>query len=602
MGDQIFYSVVPMLFFSVQLLMPAMICGAITIEKERNTLGTLFVTRLSPLTIVLEKLASRLVPMLTFLLLTFPLLAFIYSMGGVDTTLLVSTLWLLLCECVLFASIGLLCSSWFATTAAAFTASYMLTGLILIGSVILRLGSIIPVLTPYNIWSFVFLGQTQYPDARSSWIGEMFSDMLVQVSNNSGAGVFFRVILIMSASVPSIMFAGFLLLLARIFLIRRAFISSSSALLRVFRLVDVFFTRLNDQTTGGVVLVKDYDSLPLFDPVAWRERAKKSLGKARYLFRILVVIEGPVLFICLTAATVSQTTDFSGLRALLLLVWALAAMILAMKASTAISSERTRETLEALLSTPLTAREIIEQKIIGMRRLMMVLAIPVLSIHITLLLMHFDLRTVLTNGSVGSTSAFLVYCVMSFLTTFTVMHLIAWLATLTGLRSTTQARSVMSALTTLGLWIMISVFLTNPTGIFYQAVRQFMGAESGYYGNDYWGNRTSDANSTETLMAIVGCMIRPDGGIQANEAILVASSGARTSSRHIFSAFSGSRDSAMSASLIVFFAHLGLTFLIRSVTLRLAPRLLGRNDDARQTSTEGFLPVSSVAVASEGVI
>lgn len=58
----------------------------------------------------------------------------------------------------------------------------------------------------------------------------------------------------------------------------------------------------------------------------------------------------------------------------------------------------------------------------------------------------------------------------------------------------------------------------------------------------------------------------------------------------------------MSASLIVFFTHLGLTFLIRSLTLRLAPRLLGRNDDARQTSSEVIASVSSVAVASEGVV
>jgi hypothetical protein len=95
-GGVIFSALVPMLFHSVQLLMPALICGAVTIEKERNTLGTLFVTRLSPMTIILEKLASRLVPMLTFLLLTFPVLAFVYSLGGVDTTVLLSTLWLLL--------------------------------------------------------------------------------------------------------------------------------------------------------------------------------------------------------------------------------------------------------------------------------------------------------------------------------------------------------------------------------------------------------------------------------------------------------------------------------------------------------------------------
>ncbi|MBC7965015.1 MAG: hypothetical protein H7Z17_03735, partial [Fuerstia sp.] len=58
-GAPIFKGIVPLLFYSVQLLMPALICGSITLEKERNTIGTLFVTRLSPMTIVLEKLGSR---------------------------------------------------------------------------------------------------------------------------------------------------------------------------------------------------------------------------------------------------------------------------------------------------------------------------------------------------------------------------------------------------------------------------------------------------------------------------------------------------------------------------------------------------------------
>ena len=127
-GIQIFPAMGNLLFSTVMLLMPSLICGSITIEKERNTLGTLFVTRLSPLTIVLEKLGSRLLPMLTFLVLTFPVLAWIYTLGGIGNTLLLGTLWLLIWECVLFASIGLVCSAWFSTTVSAFVASYVLVG------------------------------------------------------------------------------------------------------------------------------------------------------------------------------------------------------------------------------------------------------------------------------------------------------------------------------------------------------------------------------------------------------------------------------------------------------------------------------------------
>ncbi len=47
--------------FLILIFLPAMTCGAIAGEKERNTLAVLLTTRLGPLTIVLEKLASRLV-------------------------------------------------------------------------------------------------------------------------------------------------------------------------------------------------------------------------------------------------------------------------------------------------------------------------------------------------------------------------------------------------------------------------------------------------------------------------------------------------------------------------------------------------------------
>lgn len=580
-GGRVFFAIVPMLFQSVQLLMPALICGAITIEKERNTLGTLFVTRLSPMTIVLEKLGSRIVPMLTFLLLTFPLLAFVYSLGGVDTALLLSTLWLLLCECLFYASVGLLCSSWFATTASAFIAAYILSGLLIISSTIMQVGMFLPVLTPYDVWKFAF-GRLDFYSSGSSrgWIAEVLADILNDGSG-TGRSVVQTLIAVSAASVPSLLASAIFLLLARLFLIRRAFISSSSVMLRTFKWIDGFFTRLNDRTTGGVVLIRDYESLPLFDPVAWRERAKKSLGKARYLFRVLIVLEGPVLFICLGAATVSHTTDFSGLRVLLYLMWGITTMILAMKASTMISSERTRETLDALFSTPLTSKEIIQQKIAGMRRLMIVLSIPILSIHFTLLLMQFDVRNLILNPSVPSTLTFSLYSVMTVATTCTVMHLIAWLSALMGLRSTTQARSVMAAISTISIWLVVSVFLFSPGGFLYGIILQGMSPHSdlaqfrpGYSSMAY--RETFERNLA--IVSTMACMVRPDGSIQANESILIAASGASISQMEAFHGFSRSRFDAFLASLLVLLVQVLILFIVRVLTLTLAPRLLGRRD------------------------
>jgi len=64
------------------LFMPAITCSVITAEKERNPFGLLLLTRLSPWTILLEKLLSRLVPMLSFLPPPPPLMGFAYAVGG----------------------------------------------------------------------------------------------------------------------------------------------------------------------------------------------------------------------------------------------------------------------------------------------------------------------------------------------------------------------------------------------------------------------------------------------------------------------------------------------------------------------------------------
>jgi ABC-type transport system involved in multi-copper enzyme maturation permease subunit len=570
------------------------------------------------MTIILEKLASRLVPMLTFLLLTFPVLAFVYSLGGVDTTVLLSTLWLLLCECVFYASIGLLCSSWFSTTASAFICSYIVVGMIVMFTQIMGFGYLYPVVTPFDVWNFAFGGMNEYNVFMSNrgWLHQMLFEALRESSAAAGGQLMTRVLLLISMSVPSLMASGFFVLLARFFLIRRAFVSSSSVLLRVFKRVDTFFTKLNDNTTGGVVLIKDYDSLPAFDPVAWRERSKKSLGKARYLFRVLIVLEGPVLFICLATATFSMSADFDGLRVLLFLMWAITVMILSMKAATMISSERTRETLEALLSTPISSREIISQKVAGLHRLMIVLSIPILTIHLTLLLMHFDIVQIVRSLSLNTLGTILFYAIMVTVTTYTSMHLVVWLSALMGLRSPTQARSVMAAITVLGVWVAGSAFLLTPGEFGYSfglsTLSPLFGIQDQGFSENFilpgqgWDPRDEIEQQAkiERLMATMSsvcCLMRPDGSIWANESILASNNLAGISKTAPFYAFSKLRSTAAIVSLTVLSGHILMMLCFRGLTLTLAPRLLQRLDDGIPMNSP-LIEKPSATLISEGAM
>jgi ABC-type transport system involved in multi-copper enzyme maturation permease subunit len=599
-GGWLFTSLVPLLFWSVELLMPALICGAITMEKERNTLGTLFVTRLTPFTIVLEKLGSRLVPMFTFLLLTFPMLAFVYSLGGVDTTLLLATLWLLLCECLLFASIGLMCSSWFATTVTAFIWSYVLTGLLVLLGLLAQsdrgpLADLGLMFSPHSIWSALASSEIASTTGGMGIPGMGPSsdiDLKQDPADPAWINLIRAVRGIVWYSLPVIVVSAGCLLLARVFLIRRAFVSSSSVLLRLFKRVDAFFHRLNQQTTGGIVLIKDRDSMPLFDPVAWRERTRKSLGKARYLIRILILLEGPVLFICLMAATsgASSTGTFDALRGLLGFAWGLAALMVIVKCATLMSSERARETLDVLLSTPMTLREILTQKIAGARRLMMVVAIPVLTVNFTLLLMHFDLRTLFRDGSFGTIINILSYAVLTVAATAVVMHEVAWLSTLCGLRSKSQTRSVMTAMGVIGGWIILSLMLASPGGLAHRMTLSVLMSGSLADGDVMPLNRQlrylSDGESIELLelnatAGILLSCLRPDGSVQANEAVLIAATYGTTSRAAVslpgMLAAPGPAVAVFGA-VVVLLWHAGVMLCFRWLALKLAPRVMNRVD------------------------
>jgi ABC-type transport system involved in multi-copper enzyme maturation permease subunit len=572
-GGAVFLQLVPKLFHFITFLMPALICGAITLEKERNTLGTLFVTRLTPLTIILEKLGSRLVPMFTILLLTFPVLAFVYTLGGVDTSFLICTLWLLFCQCVFFAALGLMCSSWFASTVSAFIWSYILTGLCLV------LSYVAPLLLGESVWRAAFSSPQMMMG--QGWFGG---------ATGGSRSLLLDVALIFWNSLLTLILSAVFLLTARFFLVRRAFVSQSSQLLRLFRTIDGFFKRLNDRTTGGVEIIKDSNPLPLFDPVAWRERAKKSLGKARYLFRILVVLEGPTMFICLGAA--SAGGGIEPLRGLLYLMWAIATIILAVKSSTMISSERARETLDALLSTPLTAREIIEQKVQGSRRLMIVLAIPILSIHLTILLMHFDItnlfRSLLQLSGWSTLGVFLAYVLLTMAATSLLMNLITWFAALPGLRSSTQPRSVFSSLGLLTVLMVVfgGLFSMGAVGqqAIFHSVCNVIGVAPGY-SSGINAEEAVQFQRAELTTAAFCYALRPDGMIVANEATLRAFTG-RGREFRMGQVMMPYTTAAPTPGIAIFLAtltmgvHFVVLLLIHRLVVNLAPRLLKRRDQA----------------------
>ncbi len=125
-GKDMFVVLVALQFAGVYFFMPAMTCSVVTHEKERASLQLLFLTRLGPWTILFEKLLSRLIPMFGFLLLSLPLLAFAYTLGGISPEFLASGIWLLMLAVIQTGTLALACSTFFRTTVGAFIWTYLL--------------------------------------------------------------------------------------------------------------------------------------------------------------------------------------------------------------------------------------------------------------------------------------------------------------------------------------------------------------------------------------------------------------------------------------------------------------------------------------------
>ncbi|MCA9005168.1 MAG: ABC transporter permease subunit, partial [Planctomycetaceae bacterium] len=465
-GREIFQAMVYLQFVAIYLLLPAITCGVITQEKERNSLGLLLITRLSPSTIILEKYLGRLISMLSFLMLGLPILAFAYSLGGVSPAMFINGLWLLLLAMLQIAALGVLCSSYFRTTVAAFIATYLLGFLLLFG---LPIAYELNLLFYRDVINLVIDVMQQIP-----YVGELFPR-----GNRSSEGINFlffapywfdrfswnsgwtSVLRTFVFTIPIVLSTFVFLMFAHYFLVRRAFLPSNNMLLNVFKKLDSLFSNINNnRVTRGIVLVNDNSSLPESKPIAWRETSKKSLGTFRYLFRILVFLEVPILFLCIIIATSNPVPVVPGAVVLLWLIWGIAVLFLAVSATSLIAGERSHETLDVLLTTPISGSELLDQKIAGVKRLCRVLMVPLL----TIILFEGWWKWEYAQMGRGREyeSQWLPYLVGSLLTLGIYLPMLVYLFCWIGMKIKSQTKAILTALGSILVWCLLPFILAFP--------------------------------------------------------------------------------------------------------------------------------------------
>jgi ABC-type transport system involved in multi-copper enzyme maturation permease subunit len=370
------------------LIVPLLTAGAIAAEKERETLALLLLTTLTPRQIVLQKFASRMTPILSFVFLSFPLLALTYTFGGVTVEQLALGILMLVFTCLELGAFAILCSAWFRTTVQALAAAYVGASAIV--------GVAAQVASGVNLTA-----------AAIAW---------------TGFGTFFVVAC---------------LSFAESVLVGRAFVPHRNYLLQFFRWLDEVYEEMN-VLTGGIVLVRDRGVLPQRDPVRWRETRKKSLGTFRYLFRVLVALEFPILFAMQWIRGGGGISDDGTMSTLLYVVWIASVLLVSVYAASVVSEERSRQTLDVLLASPLAGRRILDEKLAGVHRLMAVVLVPFATI------VAFEQWWYSRPGY--------DYLVLSGLTVGLYLPVLEWLGLSIGLRVRNQLTSIIITLALVAGW------------------------------------------------------------------------------------------------------------------------------------------------------
>jgi ABC-type transport system involved in multi-copper enzyme maturation permease subunit len=466
-GGELFDMLVVLQFIGIYLFMPAITCGVLTLEKERASLPLLFLTRLGPWTILLEKLMGRVIPMISFLLLSLPLLAFAYSLGGITVDRLAVAIWMLILAIFQMGTLALMCSAFFRTTVGAFTATYCLLLVMLFGPL---LALLIAVSVGIDVDALSKLVQDGQNDFDAVFYGPLLGcALLIEGSGTFDIAGSFRPLAVQSGLIMSASAAC--LVLARFFIVRRAFLPPRNILLGMFKVIDRVFQRLNDNRfTRGIVLGKSGDSIPEGQPIAWRETHKRSLGRARYLVRIFLALEIPIALLCFIVAFPQdnlQDANSQIMTLLLLLLWGIAVLMVAVQSASLIAGEKSHQTLAVLCTTPLSGREIILQKYRSVRRLMFVLAAPFATVF------YFHCAAMWEMGPDYSGRRFdlPVYLAASTLSVLIYLPLTAWVSLAVGLKVRTQSRAIIGATGGLVAWYVVPlVFVTLPLSIIFDGM------------------------------------------------------------------------------------------------------------------------------------
>lgn len=424
-----FQFLVNMQLYTIYLFLPPLMAGALAQEKERDTLGLLFLTDLTPWELILQKYFGRLIPMLTLLFLSLPLLAVAYSLGGVSIGMLYSSAAALFLTCLWVGAVALECSAHEAT---AFQALVRCWGICLAFAMCCSLG-----LVPFG--------------------------MPLSSVTGPPIGIFF--------GIP--IFSGFVyLVLTWIFLVRtkqileeRAFIQRRNPFGQQFKQLDQYWKDMRKLLRA---ILRNRDHADAEQVVqrglgALNDRRDWSLG-GYLLARMQVpnvlafaIIFGLIAVIILLADVVVDPKSSGAFFLIVGALWMLALLTIPIQSANAVASERMNERLGPILTTPLPVPEILEDWLGPVRRWTQFLVRPLIVVFVVEAIVKF-----FTQDPKGPRwTNVVLYLAISLLTVWIYPALARWTCFWIGLRIRNQIRAMMTALLLMVAWCFLPLVAAN---------------------------------------------------------------------------------------------------------------------------------------------
>ena len=460
-GRELFQVINTTLFIGIYVFVPAMTSGGIAMEKQRQTLSLLMLTRLGRWAILFEKLLAGLIPSLTLLILSVPMMAAMYPLGGMSQESLTKAVWILLVAILQASCAGLFCSTLFRNVSTALLATYVLLfvwmlGLVL-GAVILgfAVASEHRIFFPYGIYRMEMVRPT------TSFI--KFTLPLL------GCSLFLFVLsrftLIWFAFRPVTAIWGLVVSkLSRTALeqheehkqqnseIRAAGLSGSDPS-GVTASVVRASADLPRGSHDGPSTQSGPGKLPSDEPILWQIRHKTWSGNWKAMS---IAIGVAFVALIVPAITSMKALNYSRdpvlMTTLLFFLWGFSSVVFAIRGAGLFSSDKSRQTLNVLLATPIPMKEIVLQKAKGLRPFIAAFVLPILFCALWTMLFRSQQSRWISRRYDGQYVPF-VYLCTTILCLIVYPRFVLWFGIYLGMRIRGQVKAIMTTLVLLLLWL-----------------------------------------------------------------------------------------------------------------------------------------------------